>query len=298
MKHAFLIMAHTNYNLLSRLLKKLDHPDNTIYLHIDAKSSFSKEDESFLVGCCKASKVIPVKRYCVNWGGYSQINIEMRMLEAASENKHDYYHFLSGADFPTKSMEEIHRFFEEHTGFEFVHFCADSFNKKEAHRYCLYHFFQEKCGRTNNPYMLAKRVLLSVQRRLGVDRAKKYPHITFKCGSNWVSVTHEFVIYLLSQQKQIQTMFSHSLCCDEFFLQTILYNSPFRPNIFTLSDDDSCQSNLRSVDWERGDPKSASPYTYTVSDYESLVRSKNLFCRKVTDSTPEGNALIEKLEQL
>ena len=34
MKHAFLIMAHTNYPLVARLLKKLDHENNNIYLHI------------------------------------------------------------------------------------------------------------------------------------------------------------------------------------------------------------------------------------------------------------------------
>ncbi len=294
MKHAFLIMAHANYNLLGRLLKKLDHPDNTLYLHIDAKSAFSKEDEAFLVGCCKASKVLLVDRHRVNWGGYSQINIELRMLEAAWKNKHDYYHFLSGADFPTKSMSEIHQFFEDHAGFEFVHFCADSFSQKETHRYRLYHFFREKCGRTNKPYLLAEKISLSLQRRLGIDRTKKYPHITFKCGANWVSVTHGFVGYLLSKQEEIQKMFSHSLCCDEFFLQTILYNSPFREKIY--SEDESRSSNLRSVDWKRADPKTASPYTYTVRDYEDLVRSENLFCRKVSDATPEENALIERLE--
>ena len=41
-------MAHSNYPLLGRLFKKLDHPDNTLYLHIDAKSSFSQEDLSTL----------------------------------------------------------------------------------------------------------------------------------------------------------------------------------------------------------------------------------------------------------
>lgn len=298
MKHAFMIMAHTNYGLVSRLLKKLDHPDNTIYMHIDAKSSFSKEDEDLLVSSCQYSPVIMVDRYRVNWGGYSQINIEMRMLEFASRNQHDYYHFLSGVDFPTKSMEYIHTFFEKNAGYEFVHFCDDEFNRQESRRYCFYHFFQEKCGRTNNPYMLARKGLLLAQMILGVDRTKKHKELDFKCGSNWVSITHDFVVYLLSKQEQIKKMFSRSHCCDEVFLQTILYNSPFKEKIFSVSSDESALHNLRSVDWARGDRKLGAPYTYTVSDYEELVNSQNLFCRKITDSTPEGNALIEKLEQL
>ncbi len=298
MKHAFLIMAHTNYDLVSRILKKLDHPDNTIYIHIDAKSPFSTEDHNLLVGSCQYCEVIMMDRYYVNWGGYSQINIEMRMLEYASSNEYDYYHFLSGVDFPTKSMEYIHTFFRKNAGYEFVHFCSDEFSQRESHRYCRFHFFQERCSRKKNLYMLIEKALLLVQKILGVNRTKKYPNIDFKCGSNWVSITHEFVTYLLSNEKQIKSIFSYSLCCDEVFLQTILYNSPFKDKIFTVSDDKSILPNLRSIDWARGNQKLGSPYTYTINDYKELVTSKNLFCRKVTDSTPEGNALIEKLEQL
>lgn len=298
MKHAFLIMAHANYALVSRLLKKLDHPDNTVYVHIDAKSRFSTEDKELLVGSCQFSEVIMVDRYRVNWGGYSQINIEMRMLERASSDKYDYYHFLSGVDFPTKSMEYIHTFFRQNAGYEFVHIGSDEFSQCEAYRYRLYHLFQEQRGREKNLYAYLEKAVLLVQRILGVNRAKKHPHIAFKSGSNWVSITHEFVTYLLSKQKQIQGMFSYSCCCDEFFLQTILYDSPFKDKVFSVPDKEAIAPNLRSIDWERGNKELGSPYTYTVRDYQELVASKNLFCRKVTDSTPEGNALIEKLEQL
>lgn len=298
MKHAFLIMAHTNYNLLGRLLKKLDHSDNTIYIHIDAKSPFSAEDRDFLVGCCRYSEIVMVDRYHANWGGYSLIDIELRMLECASSGNYDYYHFLSGADFPIKPMEYIHTFFHKNAGYEFVHFCSDDFNQKQSYRYRRFHFFQERCGRTNNIYRFVKRGLLFAQKILGVDRTKKYSNIDFKCGSQWASFTNEFAAYLLSKRKLIQSIFSFSFCCDEVFLQTILYNSPFKNKIFTVSEDEPILPNLRSIDWERSDKTSGSPYTYTIDDYEELVNSKNLFCRKVTDATPEGNALIEKLEQL
>ncbi len=62
--------------------------------------------------------------------------------------------------------------------------------------------------------------------------------------------------------------------------------------------DDALASDLRSVDWDRGDKSIGSPYTFTVDDYDALLQSPNLFCRKITDSTPEGVALIEKLEAL
>ena len=299
MKHAFLILAHTNFPQVCRLLKKLDHSDNTIYIHIDAKSSFTKEDEALLRDSCERSEVIMVDRYKVNWGGYSQINSELRILQRAVNDKHDYYHILSGVDFPIKSMDYMHSFFEKNAGCEFISISSEKFTKEQANRYKIYHFFQEKWARKNNLYSIIERGLLLIQRLLKVNRANKYRNIEFKCGSNWASITHSFATHLLSREAEIQKMFSYSLCCDEFFKQTIAYNSPFRNAIFHFKDrENNLSANLRCIDWERGDHRAGSPYTFNISDYELLINSPDLFCRKVTDLTPDGAALIEKLEAL
>ena len=39
MKHAYLIIAHSNLKQLQQLLLLLDDPRNDIYIHIDAKSN-------------------------------------------------------------------------------------------------------------------------------------------------------------------------------------------------------------------------------------------------------------------
>ena len=36
-KHAFLIMAHNQFDLLEMLIKLLDDAENDFYIHIDAK---------------------------------------------------------------------------------------------------------------------------------------------------------------------------------------------------------------------------------------------------------------------
>lgn len=290
MKHAFLILAHTNYPLVGRLLKKLDSEDNNIYIHIDAKSDFSDADTEFFKNCCTRSKIVFADRYNVTWGGYSQVNAEMRIFELAARDNNDYYHIISGVDFPTKPMNEIHAFFEKNNGKEFVEFFSDEFMPQVTHRYSYYYWLQEKCGRNRSALYYLNKILAKAQEYLRFDRTKKYNNVKFCGGSNWVSVTHNFVTYLLSKEAEIKKMFSHSICCDEVFLQTILVNSEFSESVYP--------SNLRSVDWERGDKKLGSPYTYTANDYDELVNSDNFFCRKVTDSTPEGAALIDKLEQL
>ena len=37
MKHAYLIIAHNEFEVLKRLISALDHEANDIYVHIDAK---------------------------------------------------------------------------------------------------------------------------------------------------------------------------------------------------------------------------------------------------------------------
>lgn len=44
MKHAFLIIAHSQYELLSVLVNLLDHPNNDIYILIDKKASLPSKD--------------------------------------------------------------------------------------------------------------------------------------------------------------------------------------------------------------------------------------------------------------
>lgn len=63
MKHAFLIMAHKNFNQLTKLLQLLDNPDVEIFLHIDIRSS------KYELPILKYSKIKEIKREKINWGG-------------------------------------------------------------------------------------------------------------------------------------------------------------------------------------------------------------------------------------
>ena len=104
-KHAYLIMAHTQPELLKKLLQMLDNERNDIYLHIDSKAKDYPLDE--VAAVLKKSKCIFTERTDVKWGSYSQINCEMVLLKEAVKTEHVYYHLLSGMDLPIKSQNEI-----------------------------------------------------------------------------------------------------------------------------------------------------------------------------------------------
>ena len=273
-KHAYLIKAHHQFGLLKKLLVLIDDPRNDIYIHIGKDVSY---DAAPLKECVRYSRLCFVPRVKEEWGGFSQIRSEYELFRAAYTGHYMYYHLLSGADLPLKTQDEIHRFFAEHRGKEFIYFCPPSFWKESAYKYEQYRFFQEKAGRRKSGlWHQAERISVFLQRKLGVRRS--CGDTTYCLGANWVSITHDLVKYLLSRERLVRRMFRATLCCDEFFVQTLVWNSSFRERVFSLEDDYfAC---LRLIDWKRGNP-----YVWRKSDYEELMNAPHMFARKFDEET-------------
>ena len=271
-RHAYLIMAHHQFDFLKELLGALDHEYNDIYLHIDQK--VQDFDPANLSAVVHRSNLYFTERLNVHWGGYSQTACELTLLKAAISGHYAYYHLLSGSDFPLKSQEEIHLFFEEHAGWEFLHFDSTEFEPMLRERISLYHFFRESSCPLAEP---ADRVLTLLQRFFHVDRLKN-ENISLQKGANWFSITHAFAEYVLSKENWIQKHFRRSVCADELLLQTLAVNSPFMERIFDPFGSELSLGNLRYIDWERG--TNNSPYIFQKEDAAFLKSLPHLFARK------------------
>lgn len=271
-KHAYLVIAHHQFEILMAAMKILDDVNNDFYIHIDAKvENFPKEK---IQNAVTKSRIYFVDRLSVNWGGYSQIKCELRLLKAAVKNQYDYYHLISGVDLPIKSKQEIFRFFEENSGKEFVYFEKKRIQEKYLQRISRYYLFQEYVRRNTLCYYLQKAALI-LQKLFRINRIKGQRQ-PFQFGSNWFSITHKFAQYVLSKEKWIHHTFRFSTCGDELFLQTILIQSPFVEHLpeNVWGDYRAC---LRYVDWKRGNP-----YIFTRDDFEELTGADKqyLFARK------------------
>ena len=146
-KHAYLIMCHTNFHQLNILLELLDDERNDIYLHVDKKAKgFSLAEIKEHIQKSKLIFVHPIK---VSWGGDSQIKAEIRLLKEAVKTKHQYYHLISGMDLPLKNQDDIHRFFNERCGTDFVAMERNNLhniNKQFMERLEYYYFYQNRIG--------------------------------------------------------------------------------------------------------------------------------------------------------
>ncbi len=75
-----------------------------------------------------------------------------------------------------------------------------------------------------------------------------------KKGTQWFSITDSLARYVLERREWIEETFHDTYCCDEVFLQTIIYNSQFVNNLYYAKKEDSYSSNMRMIDWTRGGP--------------------------------------------
>ena len=271
-KHAYLIMAHTQPELLKMLLKKLDDERNDIYLHIDSKAKDYPLDEVATV--LQKANCVFTERTDVKWGSYSQIHCEMVLLKEAVKCEHAYYHLLSGMDFPIKPQDDIHAFFEKYDGLEFVDEDLPEISEAALSRVKYNHKFFGKAGSAKD---ILGALSAKGQKLLGVDTTKKYGDIIFQKGRNWFSITHGLAKLVVEKESWIQEVFGHSVCGDELFLQTVARNSEFADKI--------CNPNTmpnvpdtRHIDWERG--SNNNPYVFRESDYKELMDSTALFARK------------------
>ena len=283
-RHAYLIMAHKNWNQLKKLIELLDDERNDIFIHIDAKSQLDTRAQEMVTSSAASSKITFVERVPVQWGDYSVIRAELNLLRAAANGNFQYYHLLSGMDLPLKPQDEIHAFFDRNSGKEYIQYLDDTWTKKTQTRVRYYWYFQDKIGnrKKQHPLYILQRLLLGLQKLAGVNRCREY---NAKTGAQWFSITNELAAYLCKNEMKIEKRFSRTFCPDEWMVQTLAFEYGF---VDSSHYSDTKDSILRLIDWERG-----APYTLRIQDYDELMASGCLFARKFDETVDEE--IIEKI---
>lgn len=270
MRHAFLVAAHHQFEILAKTLEILDDDDVDFFIHVDKKSG--PLPVGLLKRCCRHSEVRFIERRRVNWGGYSQIECTLSLMEEAAKNGYDYYHYISGVDLPIKPKSLILDYFQEWNGTEFIHFEDTKAKSKYIDRLKYHSLFQDT---GLSELASIDRYIRGIERALRVDRTKNNDIKTFQYGCNWFSITHDLALYVLSKKRWIERTFVHTRCADELLIQTIVVNSPWRERLPEVAFDDNYIACLRYIDWKRG-----RPYVFRESDFDDLVSSPYLFARK------------------
>jgi len=261
-KHAYLILAHGQWELLRTLLATIDDERNDIFVHIDAKAGALPE-----LRTTKATLTVLDKRIDVRWGDVSVVEAEYALFDAAvASGPHSYYHLLSGADLPLRTQDEIHSFFDANYPKEFVGYTLTEMTPEVARKVCRWHLFPGSFRKRN----LLRALFLRVQEALGIYRNRG---IEFKKGTQWASVTESGARVFLEGYPAMRKVFSHTFCADEIALHTLIWNSPLRENIYSLESD--AKGCARAIGWKDG-----CLYDWSADDFDTLVSSGAMFARK------------------
>lgn len=242
-KHAYLIIVHEQPVMLQRLIGELDDERNDIYVHIDKKAPFDGSD----FHTEKSSLIVLERRIDGRWGDYSLVEIEFALLRAATEQNHyEYYHLLSGVDIVVKSQTRIHQECEQLRGTEFIGI-AQNVTDDQIRWRSQHHFLFPKHFKTNNRLIKISRNVWEIfQHIIGY---KRYPN-EVKKGSQWWSITDDFARYALSLEREFKHYFKGTFCPDEMVFQTICWNSPYRKNLY--SETDEFYGCRRWINWING----------------------------------------------
>lgn len=297
MRIAYLILAHDNPYHLKRLTQALNHFDDRIFIHINRNSTIQLFSE---VAQQPHVSIIP-NRITVHWGGFSMVHAALNLLYAARQHSSlfQYYCFISGSDYPLRSNQEIHSYFEHHSGCEFLDIMSAD-QKEHIHSLSRLEHFVFELGLTrktplrtcifqlNEKLLKAKLLTRNYQKCLGNLK----PYI----GDAWWVLSDRAIGYIfnfIENYPRIVDFYRHTAHPLEMFFHTIIGNSPF-------SDDVS--DNVTYEDWSS---QIVSPSFLTDNHVDYLERliyqiepipgqKTFLFARKFSEDRQD---LIERIDQ-
>ena len=271
MKHAYLILAHNEPELLSLLVERLDDVRNDIYIHFDRKLSVLPDIKTLHAGL-----YILKDRVDVRWADVSMLEAEYKLFHAVVDSgcQYSHHHLISGVDLPLKNQDYIHSFFAQHQGKEFVGLHQRPMNSHADRALHYWHPFT-RSFRGSGCVFAIKRILrylvVQTQVLLGIRRNTTIP---FHKGGQWVSITRELIDYLLEQEDRAFTIFSRTFGADEYFVPTLIWDTPFMERLFDATDES--RGAMRYIGW-RADGQLID---FTSQDLPALQQAECLFARK------------------
>lgn len=279
MKQAILITAYKDIRHLERLIRYFDS-DFEVFIHIDNKCS---EDYSSLVN---QEHVHLYDRYNIAWGDVNHLKaILLLMHESYKYTDLEYFHLITGSDYPAIPLSDFKRFCESHKHDNFVeHFPLPHADwGEEGGMDRIKYYWIQPSYRVKHGRLIYKTIKL--QRMLGIDRGFRFFDGNLYGGGTYWSVSREAV------GKALDYMDSHPRYLRRFRMTSIA-EEVCLPNLWAGIGMPMHNDYKRYIDWG---PDGGNPQILTEKDYDNIVSSGTLFARKMESGA--SDKLIELLNK-
>jgi hypothetical protein len=276
---AILITAYKNPEQVRRLVDFFSSR-HRVFVHIDAKSTFGKQDVLLAASDPrKLENVRVLKKWAIEWGSINHLYAVLELMRLALEDERvRYIHVISGEDIPTRPLVDFDAFdYDKHIYMS----CASTRDlpQKVRDRYELGTAFPCKSS-------LKKSIRLAnfIYGHAHVRRFSLGSYTDIRKGLIWASMPREAASYVLGRvasDESFMRSLGRTLVAEEFCFQTVLYNSEYRSLIHPNS--------IRYMDWAKRN--GSIPAYLDESDYRLILERGTFFARKV--SPVISHSLIE-----
>jgi hypothetical protein len=294
MKLAFLIAAHAHPGLLARLIRRLESPVSSLFVHIDARAPL----RAFEIALGdQGSSVRMAPRVRSPWGSFGQVKASLSLLHEAMRRDPgaDRFILVSGQDYPLMKPAAMAEYFAQNVGEDFLTYhplpWAEWDGDGGLDRLRRFHFSMGGHGFTypsaDAPRSRRIRAAYAACRMI-LPRERPLPRdFALHGGSNWWNLSRASVstiLRYLSQNPAFARRFHFTKSADEIFFQTALLNAA--PSRVPANDD------LRFTVWNRS--RSEQPAILGMDDFNALAASGKLFARKMDPD--RSAALMDRID--
>jgi hypothetical protein len=263
-KLAYFVSLHHKPAQFRWLFDAIYSDSDLFCIHIDAKAppDLVRAIQTH-VGVRPNVTFLPRRR--VNWGGWSQVRVELDAIRhLVGRGSWHYYVNLSGQDYPLQSRHRIRERLREAWPRNFIRVWPFSLVRRLQPDDP--HLRRDLCIELGSRVF---RTRLRLPFPTKIDVAAK--------GAQWHCLTREFCCWLLETplRAQVARHVRFTLVPDELFFQAMIVNGPFRETRCDYA---------REIVWP-------GPKVLGMEDYERLSRSDALFGRKF-DEAHDGEVLL------
>lgn len=256
MRIAYHISVHSKPYQFKWLFDAIYNSEDIFAVHIDKKTSKPTADAIVEIVGDKPNVHFNKKRSVI-YGDWALCEVELDGIMFFLEHCADWDYFvnLSGQDYPVKNRSQIVAELNRDATQNYINLIPLSNLPKYFERRKKWFCFRlgDRLMRTPIPYVQPKHIRIDWH------------------GSAWHILTREFCHWVVSAQesKECMSFLRHVKLSNEFLMQTLIMNSPFRE---TLNLD-----YKRKLAWKDHAPH---PEILTIKDYPSLADSEAFFARK------------------
>lgn len=277
MNFTYGILAHTGADQLSKLIDRLaDGPEgDRIVLHLDRKSDLWRLQRDRFAAHPSGKIVLVPDPVKVVWADHSQVAAQCRLMREALGRPFDYFHLISGADWPIAPRDRIAADIASCGARRpaFANICEGSQEDQMQHwwladRGALLKRFPRVLANVEHTQRRLGHLFSQSLKKAGIERGR-YEGLPWAKGSSWYSLPRDIAV---DAHAEISRMLGNgrlrfTRCADEHAVQTILLRRH----------GERIASDRRYIDWSAGE---SHPKLLTREDRESIAASGAWFGRK------------------